>query len=90
MRHIRGAKQSDVIKKFKLEQELKEAISFITPELDDETIFYALHLALLELVSEKKLAKAVRDITKQAEKKLQEVASLYQQFSLEQLNETEQ
>jgi hypothetical protein len=41
-----------------------------------------MHLALLQMVTEKQLRKALRDVNKQAEKKLKEVASLYHQFSL--------
>lgn len=74
--------------KLEIEQQLKQALAFINPELDDDEIFYQTHLLLLNLVSVKEFKKALNLTRDVASKKLDEVKSLYQQFSLT-TNETD-
>lgn len=74
--------------KLEIEQQLKQALAFINPELDDDEIFYQTHLLLLNLVSVKDFKKALNLTRDVASKKLDEVKSLYQQFSLT-TNETD-
>lgn len=74
--------------KLELELQLKQAISFINPELDEEQVFYQVHLLLLNLVDVNEFKNELNFVRKIANEKLDEVKSLYQQFSLT-TNETD-
>ena len=74
--------------KLEIELQLKQALAFINPELDDEQIFIQTHLLLLNLVSVKEFKKTLNLTRDVADKKLDEVKSLYQQFALT-TNETD-
>ena len=74
--------------KLEIELQLKQALAFINPELDDEQIFIQTHLLLLNLVSVKEFKKTLNLTRDVANKKLDEVKSLYEHFSLT-TNETD-
>lgn len=74
--------------KLEMETQLKQALAFINPELDDEQIFFQIHLLLLTIVDVNKFKNALNFTRNIADKKLDEVKSLYEQFSLT-TNETD-
>lgn len=81
-------KQEIVWDKLELEQQLKQALSFINPELDEEQIFYQLHLLILNMIDVNELKKELNFVRKIANTKLDEVKFLYEVFSLT-TNETD-